>query len=171
MKRRTIMLALLACMFTAAPNGMIKAEEIQTGENNVAEVPIKALAPKTMDENPYMGRNDANIHHDGYNSDTTDAVLPVDIYSEINVSYEKVNPNASPAIFFDSYGHAVVPFQGGLAIRDINADETQTEGYFSPKQNDGGEYRIQSSYSFVDESNRLVCPTSNNHVLMLKATD
>ena len=30
---------------------------------------------------------------------------------------------------------------------------------------------IQSSYSFVDESNRLVCPTSNNHVLMLKATD
>ena len=171
MKRRTIMLALLACMFTAAPNGMIKAEEIQTGENNVAKVPIKALAPKTMDENPYMGRNDANIHHDGYNSDTTDAVLPVDIYSEINVSYEKVNPNASPAIFFDSYGHAVVPFQGGLAIRDINADETQTEGYFSPKQNDGGEYRIQSSYSFVDESNRLVCPTSNNHVLMLKATD
>ena len=171
MKRRTIMLALLACMFTAAPNGMIKAEEIQTGENNVAEVPIKALAPKTLDENPYMGRNDANIHHDGYNSDTTDAVLPVDIYSEINVSYEKVNPNASPAIFFDSYGHAVVPFQGGLAIRDINADETQTEGYFSPKQNDGGEYRIQSSYSFVDESNRLVCPTSNNHVLMLKATD
>ena len=171
MKRRTIMLALLACMFTAAPNGMIKAEEIQTGENNVAEVPIKALAPKTMDENPYMGRNDANIHHDGYNSDTTDAVLPVDIYSEINVSYEKVNPNASPAIFFDSYGHAVVPFQGGLAIRDINADETQTEGYFSPKQNDGEEYRIQSSYSFVDESNRLVCPTSNNHVLMLKATD
>ena len=171
MKRRTIMLALLACMFTAAPNGMIKAEEIQTGENNVAEVPIKALAPKTMDENPYMGRNDANIHHDGYNSDTTDAVLPVDIYSEINVSYEKVNPNASPAIFFDSYGHAVVPFQGGLAIRDINADEMQTEGYFSPKQNDGGEYRIQSSYSFVDESNRLVCPTSNNHVLMLKATD
>ena len=171
MKRRTIMLALLACMFTAAPNGMIKAEEIQTGENYVAEVPVKALAPKAMDENPYMGKNDANIHHDGYNSDTTDAVLPVDIYSEINVSYEKVNPNASPAIFFDSYGHAVVPFQGGLAIRDINADETQTEGYFSPKQNDGGEYRIQSSYSFVDESNRLVCPTSNNHVLMLRATD
>ena len=173
MKRRTIMLALLACMFTAAPNGMIKAEEIQTGEKSdyVSEVSVKALAPKTMDENPYMGKNDANIHHDGYNSDTTDAVLPVDIYSEINVSYEKVNPNASPAIFFDSYGHAVVPFQGGLAIRDINADETQTEGYFSPKQNDGGEYRIQSSYSFVDESNRLVCPTSNNHVLMLKATD
>ena len=64
------------------------------------------------------------------NSDTTDEVLPVDIYPEINVSYEKVNPNASPAVFFDTYGHAVVPFQGGLAIRNINADETQTEGIF-----------------------------------------
>ena len=106
-----------------------------------------------------------------YNTDSTDEVLPVDIYSEINVSYEKVNANASPAIFFDSYGHAVVPLLGGLAIRDINADETQTEGYFSPKEHDGGGYVIQSSYSFVDESNRIVCPTSNNHVLMLKTTD
>ena len=167
------MLAGLVCLFAAMPDGMVRAEEIQNSEksSDSEEVPIKALAPKAIDENPYMGKNDANIHHDGYNSDTTDAVLPVDIYSEINVSYEKVNANASPAVFFDSYGHAVVPFQGGLAIRDINADETQTEGYFSPQKNDGGEYRIQSSYSFVDESNRLVCPTSNNHVLMLKATD
>ncbi len=84
---------------------------------------------------------------------------------------KKTNANASPAIFFDSYGHAVVPLLGGLAIRDINAEETQTLGYFSPKQHDNGEYLIQSSYSFVDESNRLVCPTNNNHVLMLKATD
>ena len=118
-----------------------------------------------------MADSDSNIHHDCYNTDSTDEVLPVGIYSEINVSYEKTNPNASPAIFFDTYGHAVVPFLGGLAIRDINADETQTEGCFSPKQHDGGGYMIQSSYSFVDESNRLVCPTSNNHVLMLKATD
>ena len=42
---------------------------------------------------------------------------------------------------------------------------------FHRQQHDGGGYVIQSSYSFVDESNRLVCPTSNNHVLMLKATD
>ena len=124
-----------------------------------------------MDVNPYMAASDSNIHHDCYNTDSTDEVLPVDIYSEINVSYEKVNPNASPAVFFDSYGHAVVPLLGGLAIRDINAEETQTLGYFSPKQHDNGDYLIQSSYSFVDESNRLVCPTNNNHVLMLKATD
>ena len=65
----------------------------------------------------------------------------------------------------------MVPFLGGLAIRDINGEETQTLGYFSPKQHDDGGYVIQSSYSFVDESNRLVCPTSHNHVFMLKATD
>ena len=136
-----------------------------------SELPIKTLTPKVIDENPYMAASDSNIHHDCYNTDSTDEVLPVDIYSEINVSYEKTNANASPAIFFDSYGHAVVPLLGGLAIRDINAEETQTLGYFSPKQHDNGEYLIQSSYSFVDESNRLVCPTNNNHVLMLKATD
>ncbi len=85
-----------------------------------------------------MAKNDANIHHDCYNSDSTDEVLPVGIYPEINVSYEKVNPNASPAVFFDNYGHSVVPLLGGLAIRDINAEETQTIGYFSPKQHDGG---------------------------------
>ena len=28
------------------------------------------------------------------------------------------------------YGHAVVPLLGGLAIRDINADETQTDRLF-----------------------------------------
>ena len=175
MKKRMAMLALTTLMLTMASNGtagMVYAED-EAKENGTAEVqvPIKSLSPKAIDENPYMANSDSNIHHDCYNSDTTDAVLPVDIYSEINVSYEKVNPNASPAVFFDTYGHAVVPFLGGLAIRDINAEETQTEGYFSPKQQDGGGYLIQSSYSFVDESNRLVCPTSNNHVLMLKATD
>ena len=82
-----------------------------------------------------------------------------------------IRDSASPAIFFDSYGHAIVPLLGGLAIRDLNAAQTQTIGYFSPTQHDGGGYVIQSSYSFVDESNRIVCPTSNNHVLMLKTTD
>ena len=149
------------------------AEETQTEENagQTSELPIKTLTPKVIDENPYMAASDSNIHHDCYNTDSTDEVLPVDIYSEINVSYEKVNPNASPAVFFDSYGHSVVPLLGGLAIRDINADEAQTLGYFSPKQHDNGSYLIQSSYSFVDESNRIVCPTNDNRVLMLKATD
>ena len=181
MKKRALILAMITFMAAATSEPSInmvraeetQAEEIQTEENTgqTSELPIKTLTQKVIDENPYMAASDSNIHHDCYNTDSTDEVLPVGIYSEINVSYEKTNANASPAIFFDSYGHAVVPLLGGLAIRDINAEETQTLGYFSPKQHDNGEYLIQSSYSFVDESNRLVCPTNNNHVLMLKATD
>ncbi len=181
MKKRTLILAMIAFIAatTSEPSiNMVRAEETQVEETQTeenagqtSELPIKTLTPKVIDENPYMAASDSNIHHDCYNTDSTDEVLPVDIYSEINVSYEKTNANASPAIFFDSYGHAVVPLLGGLAIRDINAEETQTLGYFSPKQHDNGDYLIQSSYSFVDESNRLVCPTNNNHVLMLKATD
>ena len=191
MKKRALILAMIAFIAatTSEPSiNMVRAEETQVEETQVeetqveetqteenagqtSELPIKTLTPKVIDENPYMAASDSNIHHDCYNTDSTDEVLPIGIYSEINVSYEKTNANASPAIFFDSYGHAVVPLLGGLAIRDINAEETQTLGYFSPKQHDNGEYLIQSSYSFVDESNRLVCPTNNNHVLMLKATD
>ena len=134
-------------------------------------LPVKAMNAKRVDENPYLAKSDANIHHDGYNTDSTDEVLPLGIYPEINVSYEKTNANASPAIYFDSYGHAVAPLLGGIAIRDLNAEETTTLGYFSPKQHDGGGYVIQSSYTFLDSENRIVCPTSNNHVLMLRATD
>ncbi len=138
---------------------------------NAAALPVKALSPKQVEENPYMAKSDANIHHDGYNTDSTDEVLPLGIYPEINVSYETTNANASPAIYFDSYGHAVVPLLGGIAIRDLNAEETTTLGYFSPKQHDGGGYMIQSSYTYLDNENRIVCPTSHNHVLMLRATD
>ena len=181
MKKRALILAMIAFIAatTSEPSiNMVCAEETQVEETHsivhaeeASELPVKALTPKAMDVNPYMAASDSNIHHDCYNTDSTDEVLPVDIYSEINVSYEKVNPNASPAVFFDSYGHSVVPLLGGLAIRDINADEAQTLGYFSPKQHDNGSYLIQSSYSFVDESNRIVCPTNDNRVLMLKATD
>lgn len=181
MKKRALILTIIAFIATTTSEpsiNMVRAEETQVEETQTeenagqtSELPIKTLTPKAMDVNPYMAASDSNIHHDCYNTDSTDEVLPVDIYSEINVSYEKVNPNASPAVFFDSYGHSVVPLLGGLAIRDINADEAQTLGYFSPKQHDNGSYLIQSSYSFVDESNRIVCPTNDNRVLMLKATD
>ena len=151
---------------TAAP-----AEETTPSSPVSGALPVKALQPKQVEENPYMAKSDANIHHDGYNTDSTDEILPLGIYPEIHVSYETTNANASPAIYFDSYGHAVVPLLGGIAIRDLNAEETTTLGYFSPKQHDGGGYVIQSSYTFLDSENRIVCPTSNNHVLMLRTTD
>ena len=169
----TLMLAGVLCL-TLAACGAKQSSDMPASNTDSAvstALPVKAMNAKRVDENPYMAKSDANIHHDGYNTDSTDEVLPLGIYPEINVSYEKTNANASPAIYFDSYGHAVVPLLGGIAIRDLNAEETTTLGYFSPKQHDGGGYVIQSSYTFMDSENRIVCPTSNNHVLMLRATD
>ena len=134
-------------------------------------LPPKPLTAKVVDANPFMGRSESNIHHDCYNTDSTDAILPVGICPEVNVAMEKTNPNASPAIFFDNFDNPVSPFLGGLAIRDLDAEEVRTIGFFSPAKHDGGGYLIQSSYSFVDGRNLIVCPTSHNHVLMLRATD
>ena len=169
----TLLLAGVLCLTLAACGAKQSSDMLASDTDSAvsAALPVKAMNAKRVDENPYMAKSDANIHHDGYNTDSTDEVLPLGIYPEINVSYEKTNANASPAIYFDSYGHAVVPLLGGIAIRDLNAEETTTLGYFSPKQHDGGGYVIQSSYTFLDSENRIVCPTSNNHVLMLRATD
>ena len=170
-----LLVAALGLSLTGCGESQTPTEESTNAEASAVQpssaLPVKALHPKQVEENPYMAKSDANIHHDGYNTDSTDEILPIGIYPEINVSYETTNANASPAIYFDSYGHAVVPLLGGIAIRDLNAEETQTLGYFSPKQHDGGEYIIQSSYTFLDSENRIVCPTSNNHVLMLRTTD
>lgn len=170
-----LLVAALGLSLTGCGESQTPTEESTNAEASAVRLssalPVKALHPKQVEENPYMAKSDANIHHDGYNTDSTDEILPLGIYPEINVSYETTNANASPAIYFDSYGHAVVPLLGGIAIRDLNAEETQTLGYFSPKQHDGGEYIIQSSYTFLDSENRIVCPTSNNHVLMLRTTD
>lgn len=176
MKKKAIVIILAAMMAMTAVgctsnSAQNSQEDAQEAVSVSAGLTVKPLTAKVIDANPYMGKGDSNIHHDCYNTDSTDEILPLAIYPEINVSYETVNANASPAVFFDSYGHAVVPLKGGLAIRDINAEETATQGAFIPAKQDGGGYVIQSSYSFVDESNRLVCPTSNNHVLMLKTTD
>ncbi len=172
MKKNTMLRSALSLSLTAAFCLSIAAcGNAETLSPSSGALPVKALSPKQVDENPYMAKSDANIHHDGYNTDSTDEILPLGIYPEINVSYETTNANASPAIYFDSYGHAVVPLLGGIAIRDLNAEEARTLGYFSPKQHDGGGYVIQSSYTFMDSENRIVCPTSNNHVLILRATD
>lgn len=151
-------LSMAACGGTQTPADSVAASQPSASsavvqpsaaETTSAALPVKALNPKQVEENPYMAKSDANIHHDGYNTDSTDEILPLAIYPEINVSYETTNANASPAIYFDSYGHAVVPLLGGIAIRDLNAEETKTLGYFSPKKHDGGGYVIQSSYTFM----------------------
>ena len=60
-------------------------------------LPPKPLTRKVLDVNPFMGTSESNIHHDCYNTDSADAVLPIGICSEVNVAMEKVNPHASSA--------------------------------------------------------------------------
>ena len=67
---------------TAAP-----VEETTPSAPVSGALPVKALQPKQVEENPYMAKSDANIHHDGYNTDSTDEILPLGIYPEIHVSY------------------------------------------------------------------------------------
>lgn len=162
-------LTLLSCQLAPAARADCLLSGLFHGTDTT--LPPKPLTAKVVDANPFMGRSESNIHHDCYNTDSTDAVLPVGICPEVNVAMEKTNPNASPAIFFDNFDNPVSPFLGGLAIRDLDAEEVRTIGFFSPAKHDGGGYLIQSSYSFVDGRNLIVCPTSHNHVLMLRATD
>ena len=162
-------LTLLSCQLAPAARADCLLSDLFHGADTA--LPPKPLTAKVMDANPFMGRSESNIHHDCYNTDSTDAILPVGICPEVNVAMEKTNPNASPAIFFDNFDNPVSPFLGGLAIRDLDAEEVRTIGFFSPTKHDGGGYLIQSSYSFVDGRNLIVCPTSHNHVLMLRATD
>ncbi|MFR4723856.1 MAG: hypothetical protein ACLT9S_01255 [Faecalibacterium sp.] len=72
----------------AAPSAVVQPSAAETTS---AALPVKALNPKQVEENPYMAKSDANIHHDGYNTDSTDEILPLAIYPEINVSYETTN--------------------------------------------------------------------------------
>lgn len=159
-------LTLLACGLAPAAsaaetNGLFSGLLESSAET---ALPPNPLTAKVVDPNPFMGRSESNIHHDCYNTDSTDAVLPIGIEPEVNVAMEKINPNASPAIFFDNFDNPVVPLLGGLAIRDLDAAEVVTLGCFSPAKHDGGGYVIQSSYSFVDGRNLIVCQIGRAHV-------
>lgn len=133
-------------------------------------LPVKELPQKKAEKNPYIADNESNIHNDSYNTDVTDAVLPLGIDPEVNTAYEKVNRNAPPAIFYDGYGHAVCPLLGGIAIRDMDTEDVTTLGSYVPAQHEES-YAIQSSYSFVDHKDRIVCPTSDNHVIIFQSLD
>lgn len=141
-----------------------------SGSTGNAGTPNQESATERDEKNPYIADNESNIHNDSYNTDVTDAVLPLGIYPEVNTAYEKVNGIAPPAIFYDEYGHAVCPLLGGIAIREMNTEEVTTLGAYVPAQHDE-KYAIQSSYSFVDHENHIVCPTSNNHVIIFQSLD
>ena len=75
---------------TAAP-----VEETTPSAPVSGALPVKALQPKQVDENPYMAKSDANIHHDGYNTDSTDEILPLGIYPVI-VTYTHLRAHETP---------------------------------------------------------------------------
>lgn len=151
---------------------MLAATMLMCGTAQASDaITPQPLPQKSIDVNPYMSPSESNVHNDSYNSDVTDAVLPIGIDAEVNTSIEKLNPYAAPAVFYDKYGNAVTTLLGGIAIRDLNAEVTATTGAFIPAKHDGGGYYVQPSYSFVDSENHVVCPTSHNHVIMLRITD
>lgn len=87
----TLLLAGVLCLTLAACGAKQSSDMLASDTDSAASaaLPVKAMNAKRVDENPYMAKSDANIHHDGYNTDSTDEVLPLGIYPEINVSYEK----------------------------------------------------------------------------------
>ena len=98
----TLLLAGVLCLTLAACGAKQSSDMLASDTDSAASaaLPVKAMNAKRVDENPYMAKSDANIHHDGYNTDSTDEVLPLGIYPEINVSYEKTTfaSHLSPAI-------------------------------------------------------------------------
>ena len=120
---------------------ILAAAMLMSGAAHASEaLTPQPLPQKSIDVNPYMSPGESNVHNDSYNSDVTDAVLPIGIDGEVNTSIEKLNTYAAPAIFYDSYGNAISPLLGGIAIRDLNAEVTTTQGAFIPAKHDGGGY-------------------------------
>ncbi|MDO4548750.1 MAG: hypothetical protein Q4D04_11665, partial [Clostridia bacterium] len=170
--KRYFSFALIAIFAVAAFCGLSPWQTLNGARAEAyAALAPNVLSPKNSEINPFVSDSESNIHNDSYNSDVTDAVLPLGIYPEVNMALEREAPNASPSILFDTLGHAVTPFFGGIAIRNINGDVTSTIGSFIPAQHDDGGYSIQVSYSFVDAQNHLICPTAQNHLLILKTMD
>ena len=103
-------------------------------------LPVKCAATQTgRVKTPYMAKSDANIHHDGYNTDSTDETLPLAIYPRSTSPYETTNANARPpfTLTVTATPRSSPAARRILSIRDLNAEEAKPPGYF-PKQHDGG---------------------------------
>ena len=79
----TLLLAGVLCLTLAACGAKQSSDMLASDTDSAASaaLPVKAMNAKRVDENPYMAKSDANIHHDGYNTDSTDEVLPLGIYA------------------------------------------------------------------------------------------
>ena len=91
MKKKVVVIILAAMMAMTAVgctsnSAQNSSEDAQESASVSAGLTVKPLTAKVIDANPYMGKGDSNIHHDCYNTDSTDEILPLAIYPEINVS-------------------------------------------------------------------------------------
>lgn len=156
-------LGLLASLVT--PQRGLASEELQA-----ALVP-RPLPVKELAANPYMANSDNSIHNDVYATDVTDAAAPLGIFPQVKLSVETQNIQAPSAAFYDSRGNAVTPFLGGISIADMDGDTIVRSGSFVPSRDDSGGYAFQISYAFVDWADRVVAPTSDGRVLVLRTMD
>ena len=77
-------LTLLSCQLAPAAKADCLLSDLFHGADTA--LPPKPLTAKVVDANPFMGRSESNIHHDCYNTDSTDAILPVGICPEVKKS-------------------------------------------------------------------------------------
>lgn len=173
MKKRNLIIAgmvlLLFCLSGCAAEK--ENSDTSTSENVFAALVPQKMAPNAVTPNPYMANSDNSVHNDTYSSDVTNAVLPLGINSQLNLSLETQNPQAPSAAFYDEDGNAVTPYIGGVAIADMSGDTVLRKGVFVPSQHDGENYRVQISYSFVDSYRNVVLPTSHGHIIILRTKD
>ena len=82
----TFLLAGVLCLTLAACGAKQSSDMLASDTDSAASaaLPVKAMNAKHVDENPYMAKSDANIHHDGYNTDSTDEILPLGNFEKAN---------------------------------------------------------------------------------------
>ncbi len=142
-----------------------------TKQANNALTP-KPLSTKNIPQNPYMANSENCVHVDNYNSDTTDSILPIGINSEVISSFDTESTNAPPSVLYDSYNNTYAPYLStGIAARNIDSTTIYTQGSFVPSIDDDHQYAIQQSYSFIDNNNNIVAPTTDNRIIILKTLD
>lgn len=152
---------------TVASKGEAESSADTTGTTLVPK-PMKLNA---VTQNPYMASSENSVHNDSYSSDVSNTVLPLGIDDTLSLSLETQNPQAPSAAFYDEYGAMITPFNGGIAIADMTGDVITRTGSFIPSLHDAAQYRVQISYSFVDNENNVVLPTSHGHVIILQTRD
>ena len=66
----TLLLAGVLCLTLAACGAKQSSDMLAADTDSAASaaLPVKAMNAKRVDENPYMAKSDANIHHDGRRS-------------------------------------------------------------------------------------------------------